>query len=129
MECVPVEWAGEGVVFSEEEHAVALLALTHRHARAVPEGLRHFGLLVFVMTAGAQRTTEIVLVACQPLQHHGGHAGLSAEIRACALGVGLSELANDLQAFPSPSTSTCALGPSAIISPTDNRGDKEPNGS
>jgi len=91
--------ASEGVVFGEEEHAVAFLALAHRNAGAVPEGLRNLGLLVFVMAARAQRSAQIVLVTCQTLQDNSGDAGIGTEIRAGALGVGFCELADDLQAF------------------------------
>ena len=91
--------ASEGVVFSEEEHAVAFLALAHRNAGAVPEGLGDLGLFVFVMAARAQRSPKVVLVTRQTLQNNGGDTGVSTEIRAGALGVGFSELTDDLQAF------------------------------
>ena len=77
---------------------MALLALTHGHARAVPEGLGHLGFLVFVVAAGAEGAAELVFMTCQALEHHRRDAGIAAEIGAGALGVGLRELANHLKA-------------------------------
>ena len=43
----------EGVVFGQEEHAMALLPFLHGYAGAVPVGRFNFGLFIFVVTAGA----------------------------------------------------------------------------
>jgi len=55
---------GKVVVFCQEEHAVALLALAHRHTRAVPEALLSLKLLVVVMAARAERHPQLILVLC-----------------------------------------------------------------
>ena len=44
---------GKGIVFGEEEHAVAFLTLPHRDAGAVPVGGRDFRGFIFVVAAGA----------------------------------------------------------------------------
>ena len=57
----------EVVVLGEEQHAVALLALAHRDARAVPEPTLHLRLLVVVVPAWAQGRAQRVLVLRQTL--------------------------------------------------------------
>jgi hypothetical protein len=89
----------ERIVFGEEEHAVALFAFPHRHTGAVPEGLRHLRLLVFVVTARAESTTKLVLVPGKTLEHHSGHTGVAAEVGAGALGIGFGEFPDHLKAF------------------------------
>jgi len=91
--------AAEGIVLSEEKHAVTLLALAHRNTGAVPEGLGHLSLLVFVVTARAEGSSEFVLVTGESLEHHGRDPRVTAEIGAGALGIGLSELADHLEAL------------------------------
>ena len=91
----------EGIVLGQEQHAVALLPLTHRHAGAVPEGLGNFSFLVLIVTAWAQSSPELILVAGKTLEHHSGHAGVAAEVGSGSLGVGLSESADDFEALRS----------------------------
>ena len=71
----------EIVVLRQEQHAMALLSLTHRHARAVPEPIRHLGFLIVVVPARAQRRAERILVLRQTLNYHRRHALIHAKIR------------------------------------------------
>lgn len=91
--------ASEWVVFGKEQHAVAFLPLTHRHAGAIPECLSNFCLLVFVVAAGAESSPELILVPGQALENHRGDARVTAEIGARALGIGFSEFPNHLKAL------------------------------
>lgn len=72
--------APEVVALGQEEHAVALLALPHRHAGAVPEPLRGLGGLVVVVAAGAQGGAELVLVLGEALDYDGGDRLVDAEV-------------------------------------------------
>lgn len=76
--------APEVVVLRQEEHAVALLPLPHRDARAVPEALRRLGPLVVVVPAGAERGPELVLVLGEALDDDGGDGLVDAEVGAGA---------------------------------------------
>ena len=53
---------GKIVIIGEKKHAVALLSLAHRDARAVPETSLHFGFFIVVVTARAQRRAESIFV-------------------------------------------------------------------
>lgn len=46
---------------------MAFLALAHRHARAVPEALVRFSLLVIVVAARAQRRAQFIFMLRQAL--------------------------------------------------------------
>lgn len=81
----------------QEEHAVTLLSLSHRHARTVPEPLRHFRFLIVVVSARTQRRSELVLVFCQPLNHDGGDALIHAKIRPAPSRVLFRKLSHHLQ--------------------------------
>ena len=65
---------------------MALLALAHGDARAVPEALRRLGGLVVVVAAGAQGGPELVLVLCEALDDDGGDGLVDAEVGAGAVG-------------------------------------------
>eukprot|EP00982_Pelagococcus_subviridis_P007990 30800-Pelagococcus_subviridis.AAC.3 len=62
----------EVVVLRQEQHAVALLPLPHRDARAVPKPALHLRLLVVVVPARAQRRPERVFVLGEALDHDRG---------------------------------------------------------
>ena len=64
---------------------MALLALAHGDARAVPEALRRLGGLVVVVAAGAQGGPELVLVLCEALDDDGGDGLVDAEVGAGAV--------------------------------------------
>ena len=81
----------------QEEHAVTLLSLSHRHARTVPEPLRHFRFLIVVVPARTQRRSELVLVFRQPLNHNGGDALIHAKIRPAPSRVLFRKLSHHLQ--------------------------------
>jgi len=81
----------------QEEHAVTLLSLSHRHARTVPEPLRHFRFLIVVVSARTQRRSELVLVFRQPLNHDGGDALIHAKIRPAPSRVLFRKLSHHLQ--------------------------------
>ncbi len=81
----------------QEEHAVTLLSLSHRHARTVPEPLRHFRFLIVVVSARTQRRSELVLVFRQPLNHDGGDALIHAKIRSAPSRVLFRKLSHHLQ--------------------------------
>ena len=53
---------GKIVIIGEKKHAVTLLSLAHRDARAVPETSLHFGFFIVVVTARAQRRAESIFV-------------------------------------------------------------------
>ena len=85
------------IVFSEKKHAVTFLALAHWHTGAIPEGLLYFRLLVFIVTAGAEGTTQVVFMASQSLKNNGRNARIAAEIGAGALGIGFGKTPNHLK--------------------------------
>ena len=89
--------SGKIVVGRKEKHAMALLPFSHGDARAVPEPLRGLGGLVVVMPAGAERSSELILVVSKPLDDDGGDGLVGAEEGAGAAGVLLRELAHYLQ--------------------------------
>jgi hypothetical protein len=60
--------ASKRIVFSQEQHAVALVALLHRHTGAVPVGGFGLGLFVFVMATGTKGRTQVIFVLCQPFK-------------------------------------------------------------
>jgi hypothetical protein len=76
---------------------MAFLALTHRHAWAVPKGLGNLGFFVLVMATGTQRTAQLIFVSGQSLKHDSGYSWVTAEIRAGALSVGFSKATDHLQ--------------------------------
>lgn len=47
----------------------AHLTLSHGNARAIPEALLGLHLLVVIMPAGAQGSSQLILVLCQSLQY------------------------------------------------------------
>jgi ABC-type tungstate transport system substrate-binding protein len=53
---------GKIIIIGEKKHAVTLLSLAHRDARAVPETSLHFGFFIVVVTARAQRRAESIFV-------------------------------------------------------------------
>jgi len=83
----------------QEEHAVTLLSLSHRHARTIPESLRNLRLLIVVVSARTQRRSELVLVFRQPLNDNRGDALIHAKIRPAPSRVLFRKLSHHLQAL------------------------------
>jgi len=97
LDCDGLRFTSEGIVFCEEKHAMTFFTLSHWNTRAIPKGLLHLSLLVFVVTAGTQSATQIILMAGQPLKHYCGHAKVAAEISAGALGIGFGKTPDHLE--------------------------------
>ena len=53
---------GKIVILGEKEHAMALLSLAHRDARAVPETSLHFSFFIVVVSARAKRRAESIFM-------------------------------------------------------------------
>ena len=78
---------------------MTLLSLSHRHARTIPEPLRHLRRLIVVVSARTQRRSELLLVFRQPLNDHRGDALIHAEIRPAPSRVLFRKLSHHLQAL------------------------------
>jgi len=78
---------------------VTLLSLSHRHARTIPESLRHLRLLIVVVSARTQRRSELILVFRQPLNDNRGDALIHAKIRPAPSRVLFRKLSHHLQAL------------------------------
>ena len=76
---------------------MALVALAHRHARAVPVAILGLRLLVLVVAARAERRTERHLVLGEPLDDNGGNRQVGAVRRAGVLAVRVGEAHHRLE--------------------------------
>lgn len=78
---------------------MALLPFLHGDTGTIPVSGLDLGLFILVVTAGTQRSAQIVLMLGQPLNHNRRNAGVSAKICPRSLGVTHGEVAHDLKAF------------------------------
>ena len=81
--------AREIVVRRQEEHAVTLFALPHRHARAIPEALLRFRGFIVVVAAGAEGGAQFVLVLGEARWRGGGGGECGAGALASTVGWGV----------------------------------------
>ena len=78
---------------------MTFLAFLHGYAGTVPKGSFDFGFFIFVVSAGAKRCAQVVLVLSQSFEHDGGDAQVLAEVSACTLGVALGKVPHDFETF------------------------------
>jgi len=89
---------------------MAFLALTHGHARAIPECLSHLGPFVLVVATGTERSAQLIFVSGQSLKHYSGYTRITTEIGTGALGIGFGKTSDNLQTVISSARTSCAAG-------------------
>jgi hypothetical protein len=88
------------VVFGgEEEHTVALFPFAHGDAGAVPVGGLDFSLLVFVMTTGTERGSEVFFVFGESFEDDRCDTGINAKVRVGALCIAFCKAFHDVEVF------------------------------
>lgn len=91
--------ACEVVIGCEKEHTVAFLAFAHGDTGTVPVGGGGFSLFVFIVAAGAEGRTKLVLVLCKSFDDDCRNAWIDAKIGASALGIAFREATHEFQVF------------------------------